>query len=322
MPRLALFAGVDGGGSKTLAVVVDGEGQERGRGTAGSSNYAAVGLDQAIGEIRAAITEAIRVAGSDGPIVAAWIGLAGVDRPADQEALLPHLRQVAGHVQLTNDADLVLTALPNAVGIAAIAGTGSIMRGRDARGTAARVGGWGHIIGDEGSGYELGRLALQAASRAADRRGPSTTLVDAIQRAWNLREPGDMISRVYHHEDKAAIARLSSLVFDQAQAGDPVARKLVERAAGELTLGIMTLSRQLDFADGPLPLALAGGLLTGEPTFRAMVLRRLRRRRQVGPVEVVTEPASSAARAAVRLVEERRGGGGGWSDTLSAASSS
>ncbi len=322
MPQVTLFAGVDGGGSKTLAVVVDGEGQERGRGTAGSSNYAAVGLDPAIAEIRAAISKAARAAGSEEPIAAAWIGLAGVDRPADHDALLPHLRQVAGRVQLTNDADLVLTALPDAVGIAAITGTGSIMRGRDARGTAARVGGWGHIIGDEGSGYELGRLALQAASRAADGRGPATTLVDAILRTWNLRDPGDMISQVYHHEDKAAIARLSSLVFEQAQDGDSVARKLVDRAAAELALGIVTVSHQLDFADGPLPLALAGGLLTGEPHLRGMVLRRVRRRRPVGPVEIVTEPASSAARAAIRLVDERKMGGDGWSATPSAAGSS
>ncbi len=308
MSERALFAGVDGGGSKTLAVVVDADGHERGRGTAGSSNYAAVGLDRAIGEIRTAVTGAARAAGSDPPIAAAWIGLAGVDRPADHDALLPQVRQVAGRVHLTNDADLVLTALPGAVGIAAIAGTGSIMLGRDGHGRTARAGGWGHIIGDEGSGYELGRLALQAASRAADGRGPATTLLDSIVRSWNLGEPGDMISRVYHHEDKAAIARLSSLVFAAARTGDPVARKFVSRAAAELALGIMTVDDELDFPEGPLPLALAGGLLTSEPTLRAMLLRRVRRRRAVGPVEVVTEPASSAARAAIRLIDEMPGG--------------
>ncbi len=309
MSDVALFAGIDGGGSKTLAVVVDADGRERGRGTAGSSNYAAVGVDRAIGEIRASLVGATRAAGSDAPVAAAWIGLAGVDRPADQTALLPRLRQIAGRVHLTNDADLVLTALPGAVGIAAIAGTGSIMLGRDTQGRTARVGGWGHVIGDEGSGYELGRLALQAASRAADGRGPATTLLDSIMQFWRLGEPGDLISRVYHHENNTWIARLSSLVFAAARTVDPVARKLVSRVAPEFALGVVTVGDQLDFSEGTLPLALAGGLLTGEPTLRAMLLRRVRRRWAIGPVEVVTEPASSAARAATRLIDERNFGG-------------
>lgn len=309
MSDVALFAGIDGGGSKTLAVVVDADGQERGRGTAGSSNYATVGVDRAISEIRASLVGAARAAGDEVPVAAAWIGLAGVDRPADQTALLPHLRQIAGRVHLTNDADLVLTALPGAVGIAAIAGTGSIMLGRDTQGRTARVGGWGHVIGDEGSGYELGRLALRAASRAADGRGPATTLLDSIMQFWHLSESGDLISRVYHHEDNTGIARLSSLVFAAAGTGDPVARKLISRSAAELALGVVTVGDQLDFSEGKLPLALAGGLLTGEPTLRAMLLRRVRRHWAIGPVEVVTEPASSAARAAIRLLDERNFGG-------------
>ena len=306
MPALTLFAGVDGGGSKTLAVVVDAAGRERGRGTAGSSNWAAVDLERAVAHVRAAVAEATDAAGGELPITAAWIGLAGVARPGDQDAFLPRLDGLAGRVRLTNDADLVLTALPGAAGVAAIAGTGSIILGRDPGGQTARAGGWGHVFGDEGSGYELGRAALQAAARAADGRGPATTLLAAILDHWRLTAPSDLIDRIYHDPggDKAGIAQLAGLVSRAAAAGDPVARKLVAQAADELTLGIAAVAARLDFPDGRLPLALAGGLLVGEPGLRARVLRRVRRRFPLGPVAVVADPAASAARAAVALAAD------------------
>lgn len=301
MTGLPLFAGVDGGGSKTLAVVVDAEGRERGRGAAGSSNYAAVGRDAAVAAIRTAVGAATNAAGGVPALGAAWIGLAGVDRPHDQAVLLPWLRLLAGEVRLTNDAELVLAALPGAAGVAVIAGTGAIALGRDAAGATARASGWGHVIGDEGSGYELGRLALQAASRAADGRGPATALLRSIEAHWGLADPSEMIERVYHGIDKAGIAQLAGLVFTAADAGDPVARGLVDRAAGELALAAVVVGDALGFGETALPLALSGGLLVGETGFRQKVLRRLRRRRTVGPVAVVDDAALSAARAAVAL---------------------
>jgi N-acetylglucosamine kinase-like BadF-type ATPase len=299
--RPALFAGIDGGASKTIAVVVDADGRERGRGTAPSSNQTAVGLERAAAAVRQAIAEATRAAGEPGPVAAARIGLAGVDRPGDFDAWLPLLRPLAGTVHLSNDAELVLAALPDGVGVAAIAGTGSIMVGRDDNGTNARTGGWGHVFGDEGSGYDLGRGALQAASRAADGRGPATVLLDAILRHWDLSGPSDIIGRVYPDGAKADVARLSSLVLQAARAGDPVARKLVSGAAAEVALGIVTVANALTLPADGLPLALAGGLLVGAPELRAATLRRVRRRRPLGMVVVVDEPAAFAARAAIRL---------------------
>ena len=302
-PRPVYFVGVDGGATKTTAVVVDAAGRERGRGTAGSSNQAAVGLERAVAAVQAAVAEATRAIGGPEALAVAWIGLAGVDRPGDREAMLAHLGLLAGAVRLTNDGELVLSALPGGVGVAAIAGTGSITIGRDPGGKRVRAGGWGHLIGDEGSGWGLGRGALQAAARAADGRGPGTALLDAVLRHWDLTDPSEIIGRVYHREDKATIARLSALVFAAARDGDAVARNLVAQAAAEIALGIRAVAEALDLAEGPLPLALAGGLLAGTPEFRAAALRRVRRWRPVDPVVVVAEPAASAARAAISLNE-------------------
>jgi N-acetylglucosamine kinase-like BadF-type ATPase len=295
------FLGIDGGGSKTLAVIVDARGQERGRALAGSANYAAVGIEQAIAHLHTAVEEAACAAGCPLPLKAAWLGLAGVDRPADLALLLPHLQPLAESIRLTNDAELLLSALDDAVGVALVAGTGSIALGRDAQGTITRAGGWGHILGDEGSGYEIGRLALQAATRAADGRGESTALLERIMTHWNLDRPDDIIGRVYNDEDKAEIARLSSLVFLAARDGDHAARKIVQHAADELVLAAVTVSNALDSSGKPIALALGGGLLIHEIAFRSQVLRRIRRRRPIGRIAIVEQPALSAARAAINF---------------------
>lgn len=295
-PRL--FLGVDGGGSKTLAVIVDAVGRECGRGVAGSSNHEVVGLDFAITAIDCAVRQAAVAAQTELPLAVAWLGLAGVDHPENVATLMPHVRSLATTVRLTNDAELVLSALPHQVGVALIAGTGSIAMGRNALEKHVRVGGWGHVLGDEGSGYTIGREGLQHAVRAADRRGPATALLDAILTHWELATPEMILARVYPSDDKTAIAALAPLVLSIARAGDPVARRIEARAARELALAAITVARILEFSPGALPLAYGGGVLAHEERLRTLIARRIERIWSVTPV-VVAEPALSAARALV-----------------------
>lgn len=297
-----LFAGIDGGGTKTLAILVDQDGVERGRGLAGTANYGVVGQERAVAHINSAVSQALEQTGNAGQLAAAWIGLAGVDRPADRERLFPLLQPLAPVIELGNDGELALAALPRAQGIAVIAGTGAIVLGRDARNEVIRASGWGHVFGDEGSGHDVGRLALQAAARAADGRGPRTELLAAIVDHWNLDDATGLIDQVYHHSRPGDIARLSSVVFSVAREGDLTARRIVRHAAAELALAVETVASRLTFPEGELPLAIAGGLLTGQEDLRRSVLRRLRRRFRLGSVEIVAEPALSAARGARRLV--------------------
>jgi len=290
----ALYAGVDGGGSKTLAVIVDAAGQERGWGAAAGASVTSRGINRSITEVRKALTAAIQMAGCALPLHAAWVGLAGLDRAPDH---------------LTNDAALILSDLEGARGVALIAGTGSIAFGRDARGATARSGGWGYVLGDEGSGYALGRVGLIAAVRAADGRGPATSLLDRVMEAWRLGRPQDMIGRVYPHEDISMVARVAPLVLAAARDGDTVAGEIVARAADELALMAVTVGDKLHYPD-VLPLALAGGLLAHEPTYRRMVVERMARRRMLGEVVVVERPAVAAALAARHLPEARGLGAG------------
>jgi len=309
------YVGVDGGASKTLAVIVDAEGRERGQGTAGRANHAVVGLEPAIEQVHQAVVDAARMAGTALPLRAAWIGLAGLDRPADHVALLPGLRAIAQDIELVNDAELILSALDGGVGVAIISGTGSNTVGWDAGGRVTRAGGWGHVMGDEGSGYDIGRACLKAAARASDGRGPATALLDLIMREWRLDDPSAMFGRVYP-EDKVVVARLSTLAFAAARGGDVVARGIVERAADELAVAALAAGAPLHFPH-ELPLALGGGVLTHEEDYRVAVLDRIRRGRDLGQVAVVARPAENAARAARRLAaqaEEPRPGSRGASE--------
>lgn len=295
------YLGVDGGGSKTLAVIVNEQGVEVGRGLANGANYNAVGLDTAITNIYIAVEQAMHTRGCHFPLHKAWLGLAGVDRPADYEVLLPRLRGLAESVQLSNDAELLFAGLEKATGVVLISGTGSIALGRDAAGHRARSGGWGHILGDEGSGYAIAQQALRAVVRASDGRGPQTALRDRILQAWNLHDTDELIGEIYSEQDKAKIASLSSWVMITARAGDPVAASILQQAAKELALAVHAVCQALDFPSQEIPLALGGGLLINEADFCTQVIQHIRHTQPIGQVVLVNHPTLTAARAAIHL---------------------
>lgn len=303
-PKQGYYLGIDGGGSKTLAIVVNERGEEIGRGQAGSSNHTGVGIPRAVQNIYAAFIQARQSLGPRTQMQKAWLGLAGVDRPADQQMLAAHVQSLASTVYVTNDAELALSALPATIGVVLIAGTGSISLGRNAQGQTTRAGGWGHILGDEGSGYALGLQALRAAVRAADGRGPQTLLLERILQHWQLQQADDIIGEVYGNDDKAKIARLSSCVFQAELDGDPIAHEIIQNNLDELVLVVRAVGTKLGFtAQHPLPLALSGGLLLNEIPFQVRFLEQLRQQQPIDKVVHVDQPALSAARSVIDTAE-------------------
>lgn len=291
------YLGVDGGGSKTLAIIVDAEGNECGRGLAGSSNYTGVGRERAVAHILQAVSQAKDAAGDAIQIKSAWLGLAGVDRPEDHDLLMPSLQLLAESVQITNDAVLMLGPFQKSGGIALIAGTGSIAFGQSSKGQNARAGGWGYLLGDEGSGYTLALQGLQAAVQAADGRTAPTLLLDLILQAWHLTAAEQIISKIYDNVDRAEIARLSTSILAAARQGDGKAQEIVAQGARDLALQTLTVSKKLAMEQEPLNLALGGGLLLHESDYRERVLAEIRQGQEVGQVELIEQPALSAAQA-------------------------
>lgn len=300
---MGFLIGIDGGATKTVAILSDLAGNVLGRGLGGPSNYQVVGI-QTAGE---ALNQATRAAFADADLEptsprAICLGLAGVDRIADFDVIRAWVtEQMPGTpAVIVNDAMLVLAAgTPEGWGIALICGTGSIVYGRDRDGHTTRAGGWGYILGDEGSGYDIGQAALRTVMRASDGRGPQTVLTQAVLSHWSLTAPENLISRVYVDPlSPNDIAALAVLVEAAASEGDAVAQAILQEAGHELALAVDAVVRRLGL-QGPIPCAPAGSVIVKGQNIRRMFLDAARKLGlQLDPVTPVTEPAQGAVRLA------------------------
>jgi len=293
---MQLLLGIDGGGSRTRVAIADAAGGVLGKGQAGSSNAQSVGFAAATQALHAAIDAARMDAGiaAQTRFAAACFGLAGAGRPDDQMRFMAWAAEagIATNVRCVSDAEIILAAgTPEQWGVALISGTGSLCWARAPDGSSVRVGGWGYLLGDEGSGYDLAVRALRLAAQTADGRAAAHTLLAAVLEYWGLDDPTQLIGYVYRPAlTRAAIAEVSKLVVDLAESGDTHAVELIERAGGALAQLVTVAVGRLGL-DMP-PLALAGGLFATSMLLRATLLSRVRTR--LGPVEYVDEPVVGA----------------------------
>ena len=302
-----LVLGIDGGGTGTVALLADPAGGVIGRGEAGPSNMQAVGAVAALAALDAATAAAFAAAGRPRRTVrAACLGLAGAGRADDQTVIRDWAERtgLAASLRVTGDADLLLAAA-GGWGVAVIAGTGSIAHARSPDGRTARAGGWGYLLGDEGSGYAIAVAGLRAAARSADGRGRTTVLTERLLAALGLSRPEELVGAVYRDASRARLAALAPVILDVAAAGDPTADEIVRTAVGELADAVAAAARSLGF--GPtFPVALAGGLLVSSASYRKRFLAALGEcDLRAEPATVVTEPAEGAVQLASEASRER-----------------
>ncbi len=312
-----LVLGIDGGGTHTIALLAKqlanqpGKWALLGRGQSGPSNFQAIGLARAFAALDEAIIRAFAAAGLPRQTVhAACLGLAGAGRADDQETIRRWAldQRISSDVQVTADVSLVLAAgTPDGWGVALIAGTGSMAFARSPDGRTTRAGGWGYILGDEGSGYALGLAALQAVAQAADGRGPPTRLTASLLDRLQLTEPQQLIAAVYQQGlDRAAISSLAPLALAAAEHNDHVADQIVHFGAEQLAVAIAACCRELALPS-PFPLAMAGGVLLGSADYRERVLQAAKRTgTTVGEAALVSEPAEGALSIAVSSLCQRQ----------------
>jgi N-acetylglucosamine kinase-like BadF-type ATPase len=295
--------GIDGGGTKTLACLaaLDAKSPTEilGRGRAGPGNPRSAGFDVACANIDAAIEAAFANACIPRDTVrSACFCLAGAGRELEQERIRRWVesRGIAQRVRVTGDAEPVLAAAsPENCGIALISGTGSLAWGRNRQGEIARAGGWGHLLGDEGSGYAIAIAALRAAVRADDGRGPPTQLLPRLLARLQIVSPAELIEAVYRPDRmRDELAALSGVVFEAAEQ-DEMAKTIIFGAADELAQMVTTLCNRLALAPHAYPLALTGGVLLTQPLLRERLLQRLDdRRAKPDTVHLVEEPVLGA----------------------------
>lgn len=257
------IAGIDGGGTKSTLLWQALDGGGAGREVFGPFNINGIG-EQALEKLMDDIAAWLK---SQGRCRALCIGAAGVSN-ARLEALVGGAMAAAGveRWSLVGDHEIALTgALDGRPGCALIAGTGSICVGVDGKGNTFRAGGWGHLIGDEGSGYALGRDALRAVTRVWDWHGKSTVLTELVSRQFGLTDRQSMVSYVYDG-DKSRIAAVAPLVEQAAADGDEIAGDIIENNAWVLAKLAEGVARRLDLEQGEV--VMLGGLLERETLLR------------------------------------------------------
>ena len=300
--------GIDAGGTKTVCLLADEDGRIVARARGEGANLQARGELQVEKVLHELMEEAI---GDRGIVPAAiCLGIAGVDRPNDAAVVRGIMKRIGykARVVIVNDALIALeTGAPGEPGVVIISGTGSIAYGRNAAGEAARSGGWGYVLGDEGSGYWIGRAALRAVLRAADHRGPRTMLTAMLLEHFKVTEPQLLLHEVYHHHlSPAAIGALASCVQAAFAEGDQEAAGIVRRAADELEGAALSVARRLDLTGEEFTFILSGGIFRAVPWLHQELKRRLP---ATAPHSMTVLLDREPAEGAVTLaLQEARGG--------------
>jgi len=304
-----IVIGIDGGGSKTHAIVAD----EMGR-----TITEAVGPGSAVRPGKAedsanVISDVVRDALASCEMThvtprVLCVGVAGVGRETERNDLWQALvsRDLASEFVIHSDFSIALDdAFGDGPGVLLISGTGSVAFGRSPTGATARCGGWGPVCGDEGGGAWIGRRALSVVTGAADGREPETALTGAILTAAEVNETQDLIAWAAQ-APPSQLATLAPIVLSVADSGDLRANAIVSLAVEELVLHVRALARQL-FGDerAAVPVALSGGMLSRGTVLRKRLEHRLKS--AVPGAQLRTEPivaARGAVRAALRILGE------------------
>jgi N-acetylglucosamine kinase-like BadF-type ATPase len=300
--------GIDAGGTKTVCLLANAEGQILSESRGGGANLQASGELEVEKVLHGVMEEAI----GDRNVrpEAVCLGIAGVDRPADADAVRGIMRRLGfkSRTLIVNDALVALVAgVGDEPGVVLIAGTGSIAYGRDAAKRAARSGGWGYLLGDEGGGFWIGRSALAAVVRQFDGRGPATLLTDLVLAEMRLASPTELIHAIYDKGlQRQAIAAIAAVVQRAADARDAMASEILTRAGAELCAAAASVIGRLGMRGDVFRTVLAGGIFHAIPALVADVQTRLSEVAPRSETQLLdVEPAVGAVRLAVAAAQDR-----------------
>lgn len=298
MAMARYVVGVDGGQSSTLAVLADAAGRVLGAGHAGPSNHITEpgGPERCERAVRDAVAGAVAAAGV--PLEAVAFVLCGMTGafPATAAAVDRALPRTP-HRMVHDSVTAFHGATGGQPGAVVIGGTGSVGYGEDRAGNGLRLGGWGYLMGDEGSAYWVALQAAQAVARAADGRGPATMLERLLPAAVGADGVRGFHTWLYGSAERSDVARLARTVDEAASAGDAVAAAILERAGAELADLAVHVVRRLGLADGHPVVSYVGGV------FRSATVRRSFRERaeREVPGARVRDPLLSPVGGAVLL---------------------
>jgi glucosamine kinase len=295
--KRGIAIGIDAGGTKTLAILVDADGREVAREQASGANPWDVGPDAA----RLALLTALEPLLGGGNVRAVCLGSAGVDRESDRVEAEVRLRALLpSHIviDVRNDAAAALGLVgPKRPAMVVIAGTGSIVYGEKVDGSAMRIGGHGAIIGDSGSGSALGMAAIRHVTNVLDGSEPRGMLSDAVMQLLKIHRAHEIVTRIQHPDlDIPLVASLAPLVEQAYNGGDLAAKAIVDGEAEALAANAKRLARAIREVPA-LPVLLVGSIFGGFPLVREKVTASIRQTGQA-VIQEFSESVLGAARIA------------------------
>ncbi len=262
----SLYLGFDGGATKTAGVALNFEKETLAESVGEATNFQIIGVERASEHILQVTENLLKTIGADfSRIRSMFLGLAGAGRADDANRMRAAFLDLLSkrslripHVGVGSDAIAALEgAFRGKPGMILISGTGSILFAKDSTNAIHRIGGWGRFIGDEGSGYAIGRACLVAVARAFDGRGELTMMTQLLKDRKNIADPQSMVVEVY--QKNFDIASAAPIALEAAESGDGAAIGIITESARQLSDHIRAVANKVD---EPLPLVLIGSILT------------------------------------------------------------
>ena len=238
--------GIDGGGSKTKAIAINELGEIVACAEVGSSNLNSTSMNEVEANMKE-LAAKLNAQNSNLQLSTKFIygGFAGAYQPQNAKQLKQwlELEYPQAQVQVVEDSLIALYAGTfGKPGIVQIIGTGSGTYGFNEKGESVRAGGWGYLIDDFGSGYDLGKMAMSAIFQAFDNRAPQTSLTARVLTHFQVEQVPDLISSIYSGNAKSALAPLSRYVSEEAQKGDEVSFEIIGKAAKSVALSLNSVA--------------------------------------------------------------------------------
>ncbi len=296
-----IFVGVDGGGTKTEAVLLDENRKIICQGISGASNPLRVGIETALANIFTAIENACDTGNRSRSDIAAIVcGLAGVRRQDLRRTIKQRISQNyrIKTVEVTTDSEIALYGVNfGKAGLVLIAGTGSVCLGKNDDGETATAGGWGPLAGDEGGGAGIARRALQSIAKASDGRGKKTVLSNYAVEYFRALSADDLTVAIYSPQmDNAKIAGFARFVIKAAQKDDDkIAKEILIEAGFELGIAANAVIKKLKLNRKKFPVGYVGSIFKAGNLITDSVMQTIH---QAAPKAFLTEPELSPANAA------------------------
>lgn len=275
---MKIFAGYDSGGTKTKCVLADENGRILSCGIDGPSNFLSCGYDIAKNSIRESTMQALKKAGlrEDEIIYSAYFGFASIELFSKNERIWNFLRSCvnAENLGVNNDAYIAWYGTTyGKSGIISISGTGAVTVGICEDGRWRKSGGWGYLIGDEGSGYSIGRKALRLAAGSYDGVIPKNRFEKEIIDFYSLNSMRELIGMIYRDQNKstAIIASAAKCVFKLFDEGDMLAADIIKETAGNIARSIFSVYSELNLSGQSIKIGLSGGVFNSGKKFVSLI---------------------------------------------------